>query len=139
LSPLLGWAGFYRPPFYVAAEAQAEIVSEDEGILVRGRIDILVFEPPLWVVLIEAKQIAYSVEPAIPQLLTYMMAHPHSEKPAFGMVLNGAEFRFLKLVKGETPVYARSDLFALDSRTDRYIILQILKHLGQIANYSLNP
>jgi hypothetical protein len=136
LSPLLGWAGFYRSPFYIAAEMQAEILSEDEGVLVQGQINILVFEPPLWVVLIAAKQIAYSVEPAIPQLLTCMMSHPNPEKPAFGIVSNGAEFCFLKLVKDETPVYARSDLFLLDSRTDRYVILQILKHLGQIVGRS---
>jgi hypothetical protein len=136
LSPLLRLAGFYRPPFYLASESQVEVVTEDEGTVVRGRIDVLVFEPPFWVLLIEAKKIAYSVESAIPQALAYMLANPHPERPAFGMVSNGVEFRFLKLVKADSAIYARSDLFALDSRGDRFTVLQIMKRLGQLVRDS---
>ncbi|WP_366932294.1 restriction endonuclease subunit R [Nostoc sp. NMS8] len=72
LSPLLRLAGFYQPPFYIASEQEVRISSEDEGMIIRGRIDILVFHPPLWVLVIEAKRADYSLVPAIPQALAYI-------------------------------------------------------------------
>lgn len=41
LSPLLDLAGFYQPPFSIKTEASVEISAEDEGVIVRGNIDIL--------------------------------------------------------------------------------------------------
>ncbi|MBD2727438.1 restriction endonuclease subunit R [Nostoc sp. FACHB-892] len=136
LSPLLRLAGFYQPPFYIASEQEVRISSEDEGIIIRGRIDILVFHPPLWVLVIEAKRADYSLVPAIPQALAYMLADATSAKPVFGFVTNGNEFRFIKLLKTETPQYALSDLFALDSRDDIYIVLKVLKHIAQLIRNS---
>jgi hypothetical protein len=49
-------AGFYRDPFYLKAEQVVNILSQDRDILVQGRIDVLVFNPPFWVVVIEAKR-----------------------------------------------------------------------------------
>ncbi|WP_414518612.1 type I restriction endonuclease [Nostoc sp. PCC 9305] len=136
LSPLLRLAGFYQPPFYIASEQEVRISSEDEGMIIRGRIDILVFHPPLWVLVIEAKGADYSLVPAIPQALAYMLADATSAKPVFGFVTNGNEFRFIKLLKTETPQYALSDLFALDSRDDIYIVLKVLKHLAYLIRNS---
>ncbi|MEH2015905.1 type I restriction endonuclease [Nostoc sp.] len=135
LSPLLRLAGFYQPPFYIASEQQVEICSEDEGTIVRGRIDILVFKPPFWVLVVEAKRADYSLVPAIPQALAYMLADVSSEKPVFGFISNGNEFRFLKLIKAEISQYALSDLFALDSRDDIHTVVKVLKRLaGLIRN-----
>ena len=136
LSPLLRLAGFYQPPFYIASEEEVRISSEDEGMIIRGRIDILVFHPPLWVLVIEAKRADYSLVPAIPQALAYMLADATLAKPVFGFVTNGNEFRFIKLLKTETPQYALSDLFALDSRDDIYIVLKVLKHLAHLIRNS---
>jgi hypothetical protein len=136
LSPILRLAGFYQPPFYIASEQEVRISSEDEGMIIRGRIDILVFHPPLWVLVIEAKRADYSLVPAIPQALAYMLADATSAKPVFGFVTNGNEFRFIKLLKTETPQYALSDLFALDSRDDIYIVLKVLKHLAHLIRNS---
>ncbi|MEH1903317.1 MAG: type I restriction enzyme HsdR N-terminal domain-containing protein [Nostoc sp.] len=136
LSPLLRLAGFYRPPFYIASEQEVRISSEDEGTIVRGGIDILVFHPPLWVLVIEAKRAQYSLVVAIPQALAYMLADATSAKPVFGFVTNGNEFRFIKLLKTETSQYALSDLFALDSRDDIYIVLKVLKHLAHLIRNS---
>ncbi|MEH2125232.1 type I restriction enzyme HsdR N-terminal domain-containing protein [Nostoc sp.] len=136
LSPLLRLAGFYQPPFYIASEQEVRISSEDEGMIIRGHIDILVFHPPLWVLVIEAKRADYSLVPAIPQALAYMLADATSAKPVFGFVTNGNEFRFIKLLKTETPQYALSDLFALDSRDDIYIVLKVLKHLAHLIRNS---
>lgn len=56
LSPLLKLAGFYRPPFYIAASKGVEITSIDEETIVRGQIDILIFHPQFWIVTIETKR-----------------------------------------------------------------------------------
>ena len=133
LSPLLRLAGFYQPPFYIASEEEVEISSEDEGTIIRGRIDILVFHPPFWVLVIEAKRAQYSLAVAIPQALAYMLADTTPLKPVFGFVTNGNEFRFIKLIKAETPQYALSDLFALDSRDDLYTVIKVLKRLANLT------
>jgi hypothetical protein len=136
LSPLLRLAGFYQPPFYIASEQEVKISSEDEGTIIRGRIDILVLHPPFWVLVIEAKRADYSLVPAIPQALAYMLADAASAKPVFGFITNGNEFRFIKLLKSETLQYALSDLFALDSRDDIYIVLKVLKYLAHFIRNS---
>jgi hypothetical protein len=133
LSPLLRLAQFYRPPFYVASEQETEIISEDEGTIVRGNLDLLVFQPPFWVAVIESKRADLSLAPAIPQVLAYMLSHPDKEKPCFGVVTNGGEFRFIKLIQKNVPKYGVSDLFALDSRDDIEIVLRVLKRLAQIV------
>ncbi len=137
LSPLLRLAGFYRPPFYLASEHEVSISSEDEGTIVRGRIDILICQPPFWIVVIEAKRAEYSLKVGIPQALAYMLANPEPEKPAFGFVTNGTEFILIKLTKRDTPQYAFSNQFSLLNRgNDLYTVVMILKRLGQLVSNS---
>lgn len=132
LSPLLRLAGFYQPPFYIAS-SEVEIVSEDEGTIIRGRIDILVFQPQFWVVVVEAKRADYSLEVAIPQALAYMLTNPNSEKPAFGFVTNGREFQFIKLTKQGIPKYALSYTLSLNRGDDLYTVVKSLKRLAHIV------
>lgn len=132
LSPLLALAGFYRPPFRVTAETPVEISAEDEGEIVQGRIDVLVLQNQLWVLVIEAKKSQFSLEPAIPQALAYMMANPNLDRPAFGFVTNGSNFIFIKLTKQDTPQYALSDEFTLRRENDLYNVLSVLKRLGAL-------
>lgn len=132
LSPLLDMAGFYLPPFYSTSEESVEISDEDEGVVVKGKIDVLVLQDRLWVIVIESKRAKFSLEPGIPQTLAYMLANPNSEKPLFGLVTNGSNFIFLKLVKQEIPYYALSDEFTLRRGNDLYIVLGILRRLGQV-------
>jgi hypothetical protein len=57
-----------------------------------------------------------------------MLANPHPDRSTFGLVLNGSEFLFLKLVQGVVPVYATSDLFSMLNRgNDLHRVFQILK------------
>jgi hypothetical protein len=138
LSPLLSVAGFYRSPFYLAAEHEVRITSQDNGTTVRGKIDILICQPQFWITVIEAKRAEYSLKVGIPQALAYMMAHPQPEKPAFGLVMNGTEFIFIKLSQQPTPHYSFSNEFSvLNQGNELYRVAGILKKLGQIAQ-SLN-
>lgn len=135
LSPLLDLADFYRPPFYVETENSIEIALEDEGEIVRGRIDVMVLKHQFWLLVIESKQSGFSLLTAIPQALAYMLANPHPERPNYGLVTNGSHFIFLKLTKEGSLEYAISDEFSLLKRENElYKVLSILKKLSQILS-----
>ncbi|MFN6501754.1 MAG: type I restriction endonuclease [Nostoc sp. DedQUE01] len=136
LSPLLRLAGFYQPPFYIASEQEVEISSLDEGTIIRGRIDILVFHPLFWVLVIEAKRAQYSLEVAIPQALAYMLNNPDTEKPMYGFVTNGWEFQFIKLTKQDTPRYALSYTLSLNRGDDLHTVVKGLKRLADLIRNS---
>ena len=134
LSPLLDLAGFYQRPLRISTEKQVEIVSEDEGTIIKGKIDVLVLQQQLWILVIEAKKAQFSLEPGIPQALAYMLDHPHPEKPIFRLVTNGSNFIFIKLIKQERSLYALSDEFTLRRANDLYIVLKILKQFGHLVS-----
>ena len=131
VGPLLKLAGFYRQPFRVKAEKRIELITEDEGTIVRGQLDVLVMHDRLWAILIEAKRVQYSLDAGIPQALFYMLADPDPGKPMFGLVTNGPDFQFLKLVRGKPPVYGESVRFYMNRDRDMQQVLQILKKLAQ--------
>ncbi|WP_293162074.1 restriction endonuclease subunit R [Okeania sp. SIO2C9] len=134
LSPLLKWAGFYRHPFFLTGEKEVKISSEDEATIITGMLDILVFTPEFWVLVIEAKKTAYSLEVGIPQALAYMLASPNLEKPNYGFVTNGTDFIFLKLIQQEKLIDSESDLFSMHRRhNDLWNVLQILKGLSRLV------
>jgi hypothetical protein len=133
LSPILAMAGFYRSPFRILPESSIQIALEDEDEILRGRIDVLVVQDQLWILVIESKEAGFSLKEAIPQALSYMMANPALTKPTYGLCTNGSEFRFLKLVKQPSAQYGFSDLLTLQRRgNDLYEVVKILKRLGQI-------
>ncbi|MEA5581086.1 type I restriction endonuclease [Nodularia harveyana UHCC-0300] len=135
LSPLLNLAGFYDEPFFIRSEQSIEISAEDNGEIIRGRIDVLVIQAQFWLLVIESKRSSFSLLEAIPQALTYMLANPHPEKAVFGCVTNGSEFIFLKFIQENIPHYALSDQFTLLKRENElYKVLSILKNLSQILS-----
>lgn len=134
LSPLLDLAGFYQRHLRISTEKQVEIISEDEGTIIKGKIDVLVLQEQLWILVIEAKKAQFSLEPGIPQALAYMLDHPHPEKPIFRLVTNGSNFIFIKLIKQERSLYALSDEFTLRRANDLYIVSRILKQLGKLVS-----
>lgn len=130
-SPLLTVAGFYDPPFRVRAEASVQLTLADREEVLQGRIDVLVLLNQLWVVVLESKKTALSVWAALPQTLAYLMANPQPERPSFGMVTNGDEILFVKLVQAQGH-YALSRVFSpFVSSRELYSALQILKRIGQ--------
>lgn len=134
LDPILFIADFYLNPFYVKSEESVDIVTEDDGVIIKGRIDTLILKDQFWVMVIESKKASYSIEEGLAQILAYMLANPHPEKPCFGMITTGGSFIFIKLVKGEIVQYATSKLFAIrNPGNDLYDVLRILKRLTQLV------
>ena len=135
LAPLLDICGFYRKPFKIETETSTQIEMQDEGITIRGRIDVLVMKDRLWLLVIESKRSDFAVSRAIPQALSYMLSNPSSQ-PNFGLITNGHEFLFLKTELQPTATYDNSRLFSLlNPQNELYSVIQILKLLGlkQIA------
>lgn len=130
LAPLLDLAGFYQKPFRIQTESRIEITAEDQGAIVRGRIDVLVLHDRLWVLVIESKRSDFSALRAIPQALAYLLANPQGDRPSYGLITTGNEFLFLK-TDGISKRYANSRLFSLlNPGNELYDVLQILRSLG---------
>ena len=133
ISPLLTLAGLYDEPFYVTTEASVELEVKEKDENLRGRIDTLVIAQQLWALIVESKStIAFSV--ALPQLMTYMMANPYPERPVYGMIGNGDEFMFIKMLTEVNPQYDLSNIFylLLPRRNQLYDVLSILKQIAKV-------
>lgn len=135
LSPILFLAGLYAPPFKLQAEESVAFHLEDQGVEIRGVMDILVLKERLWVLVIESKRPAGDVELGVAQLLAYMLGNPEPERPGFGLITNGNNFMFVKLVQQATEYcYATSRLYSLrNPGNELYDVYRILVKLGQLS------
>ncbi len=133
LSPLLDLAGFYQEPFRIASEPSIEVTAMDAGEVIRGRIDVLVLQEQLWVLVLESKRSDFAVSMAIPQALACMLGNPNTATPTYGLISNGNEFLFLKVTPSSQAQYSHSRLFSLlNPGNELYAVLQILKNLGAV-------
>lgn len=136
VSPLLDLAGFYDPKFTIRTEASVEIVVPNQDEILQGRIDTLILQDKVWVVVVEAKNSTFALSVAIPQALAYMLSTPQPDRPRFGLMTNGEDFRFIKLAS-EPPaahLYDLSDLFSVfpPHRSQLPRVLQVLKQLQHL-------
>jgi Type I restriction enzyme R protein N terminus (HSDR_N) len=134
ISPLLDLAGLYDSRFTIKTEATVEIALEDQGEMLQGRIDTLILNAQIWVLVIEAKNSTFALSIALPQLLTYMLSHLTPGQALFGLVTNGEEFRFVKLEQDSQKIeFDLSDIFSVvpPSRSQLPIVVQILKSLAK--------
>lgn len=136
LSPLLDLAGFYQPPFLIKTEVSTilEVADDPDMSPIQGKIDILVVQEALWILVIESKPARLDVTVGIPQLLTYLLSAPTSQSLLYGMVTNGREVLFLRLDRNQpSPQYSRSLTYRLlESCQEREEVLQGLKYLGTL-------
>lgn len=134
IAPLLDLAGFYQHPFRIDTEVSVELeVPSDNDEVIQGRLDTLIVQEQFWVLVVESKRTQLSLYTGIPQLLAYMLASPNRDRPSFGLVTNGSEFTFAKLISQPTPEFDVSNLFSIINRgNDLYMVLQILKRIGNL-------
>jgi hypothetical protein len=134
LDPILFIGNFYLSPFYVKSEETIDIAEKDDDVIIKGRIDTLVLKDQFWVMVIESKQAAFSIEEGLAQILAYMLGNPSPDQPSFGMITTGGSFVFIKLVKGAIPQYATSRVFITrNPGNELYSVFRILKRLSQIV------
>jgi hypothetical protein len=138
VSPLLDLAGFYQSPFFVKTEVSTslEVADDLKAAPIQGRIDILVVQDSLWIVVIESKPARLDVTAGIPQTLTYLLSAPSHQTTVYGMVTNGREVIFLKVDRSPDPIsnlpqYVRSTTYRLlENIEERSQVLQGLKQIG---------
>ncbi len=130
--PLLELAGFYDEPFFITTEPAVEILVEDQDEVLRGRIDTLVIQQDLWVLMVESKR-SIGFAAALPQAIAYMLGNPHHDRPTYALVTDDDLFMFIKLVRQELLQYDFSDPFSLlvARQNHLYDILRVLKGLAQ--------
>ncbi|BAZ14763.1 hypothetical protein NIES4071_66070 [Calothrix sp. NIES-4071] len=138
LSRLLDLAGLYQAPYEIETETSIQISAEDEGVTVKGNIDVLVIQRRLWVLVIESKSTKFDVITALPQALAYMLDTPNVEQPTFGLLVNGREFVFIKLINQGQPKYARSYALSIEKESELQQVLSILKRLSELIIFSQN-
>lgn len=136
VSPLLDAVGLFLPPFYVETKKSVKVISQDEEVAIKGRLNIAIIQDTIWVLTIEAERARFSLIVGLPQVLSYMLATPTPQKQLYGMVTNGRNFVFVKLDRAVSsrPVYAQSKEFILDQDDDLEQILRIVKRLAHIAS-----
>jgi predicted type IV restriction endonuclease len=136
VSPLLDLAGFYQPPFLIKAEVGTtlEVTDDPDAAPIIGKVDVLIVQESLWVLVIESKPARLDVTAGIPQALTYLLSAPTSQHALYGMVTNGREVLFLRLERRtQTLQYSRSSTYRLlESVQERQQVLQGLKQLGAL-------
>ncbi|MEL7054197.1 MAG: type I restriction enzyme HsdR N-terminal domain-containing protein [Cyanobacteria bacterium J06588_5] len=131
-SPLLEIAGFYDPPFRLKAEAAVEVSIDDGEETLRGRIDVLIVQQSLWILILESKKKTLSVRSALPQALAYLMAAPAGDAPLFGLLTNGDDVVFIKVNRDAPRQYALSRVFSLYAvPEDTGEVIRVLQRLGQ--------
>ena len=81
--------------------------------------------------MVESKRNTFSLEVVQAQALAYMLANPIVDRPTFGLITNGINFRLLKLLGRK---YGESDEFYLGNQQDMERLLQILKHIGNFVS-----
>ncbi|MGK7918860.1 MAG: type I restriction endonuclease [Trichodesmium sp.] len=133
LSPLLDLAGFFQAPFSITTETSVEISAEDNDLIVRGRIDVLVVQQRLWILVIESKITKFDVMEALPQALAYMLKDCQNNLPKFGFLLNGREFVFVKLETTNLPIYSRSYALSIERENELEQVLAALKYIGNLS------
>ncbi|NET34422.1 MAG: type I restriction endonuclease subunit R [Cyanothece sp. SIO1E1] len=132
LSPLLDLAGFYQPPFAIETETSIKVTAEDEGVEVKGNIDVLVVHQRFWLLVVESKGTRLDVMIALPQALAHMLAHPIHDQPTYGLLVNGREFVFVKLTyQGKIPKYSVFQAFSLlKPESDLHSVLHIFRRIA---------
>jgi hypothetical protein len=132
-SPLLEIAGLYDPPFKLQSETAIELVINDGEEVLRGRIDLLIMQNQFWVLVVESKKTTISVRTALPQALAYIMANSTPNQSLFGMITNGDDALFIKLVRQPVAEYSVSRAFSLYTLpSEGQTVLQILKRIGSL-------
>jgi hypothetical protein len=139
ITPLLEMAKLYDPPFDIESEYPVQIeeieIEEDQEVIYQGKIDTLVIQDSLWVLVIETKGKSFSIEAGMAQALTYMLVSPNQSRPTYGLVSNGGFSIFVKALQDKIIQYQFSNDFSLynQKNNELFDVLRILKKISQLC------
>jgi hypothetical protein len=138
LAPLLRLAGFYQQPIKLSLEQDiAEIITEDEDVQIRGRLDILAADrsnsaaPFFWMLVIESKNSTVESLAGLPQLLTYAYTSLQRQDTVWGLTTNGIGYWFIYLQAGSPVIYQILPEVNLINLERAEQLFQVLKALAR--------
>jgi Type I restriction enzyme R protein N terminus (HSDR_N) len=137
VAPLLQLAGYHNAPIYLRIEENIDrIYIESDDLHITGRFDIVAVNrdrvnnvlTPLWILVIESKNIEASEYVGIPQLLTYAHHSLTHQSAVWGLVTNGSTYQFFHLSKSaETLTYQYMPSLTIRERDRALQLLQVLR------------
>jgi hypothetical protein len=138
VAPLLQLAGYHNAPIYLRIEEEIDrIYIESEDTHITGRFDIVAVNreemtgtvSPLWILVIESKNIEASEYVGTAQLLAYAHGTLEQQGCLWGLVTNGATYQFFYLEKGEILTYRYMPTLNLREIERSIQLLQVLKSI----------
>jgi hypothetical protein len=141
VAPLLQLAGYHNAPIYLRIEEEIDrIYIESEETHITGRFDIVAVNreeksgpiSPLWILVIESKNIEASEYVGTAQLLAYAHGTLEQQGCLWGLVTNGATYQFFYLEKDETETaltYRYMPTLNLREIERSALLLQVLKSI----------
>lgn len=139
--PLMRLAGFYRLPIKISVEQDiADIETEDEGTVIKGRLDILAINknpqvtasPYFWILVIESKNSTVAPSAGLPQLLTYAIQGLEHQSTIWGLSTSGELYQFVRIQRGNPSTYQLMPVLGLMDIEPSVQILQALKAIRQL-------
>ena len=132
VSPMLLVAGFYEEPYMTFAEQSTEVtvIDDERDELIRGKVDVLVAQESVWIVVIEAKGSKIDISTGVPQVLTYMLSSANQNRSLYGVVTNGVHTMFVK-VSANRREYGFSKPYSLYTPgNDLYDVVSVLRAIS---------
>jgi hypothetical protein len=142
VNPLLQIAGYDQFPWeYRIEENIAQIFIEEQDLYIRGRFDLLVVhrqsvnaqQEPLWVLIVESKNLSASESTGIAQMLTYVRTSLDHQENVWGLVTNGEIYRFFYIQNGQPILYHHMPSLSIMRSKQLTQILQVLKAIRDRA------
>ena len=141
IAQLLWFSGFYQPHIKITLEEGiAQIYVEDEGTIIKGRMDILAVSrvqnkmtiTPFWILLIETKNSTIDALEGLPQLLTYDHKSLDEQAAVWGVTTNGMNYQFVYIQRGDRPTYQLLPELSLIRPEQTIQLLQVLKAICKL-------
>lgn len=135
LAPLLRLAGFYTSSITIHLEEKiADILEEDKGTPIKGRMDILTLNKetskevtPFCVLVLETNNRLLDSMEGLPQLLTYAYKILENQSFIWCLTTNGLGYQFVYIEQGSPLVYQLLPDLSLFRPDSSIQLLQVLK------------
>jgi hypothetical protein len=136
VAPLLQLSGYHNTPIYLRIEENIDrIIIESDDLQITGRFDIVAVNrdrpnavfTPLWILVIESKNIEASEYVGIAQMLTYAHNSLAHQSAVWGLVTNGSTYQFFYLSKDKTLTYQYMPSLNIRERDRAIQLLQVLR------------